>query len=139
MRSTFHESFAQGEIKPPSDRSSGIVFVAVALLVAYLGRANETILFTASGLAGVLAVLTAFAPTLLRPLNLLWFRFSMLLHRIVNPLVMFTIFTVVIIPGGLLMRLWCDPLRARRAPDSNTYWLERSEDGLASSSMRNQF
>ena len=61
---------------------------------------------------------SAFAPALLRPLNLLWFRFSMLLHRVVNPIVMFTIFAVVFVPGGLLMRLWRDPLRARRDPDT---------------------
>ena len=83
MRSNFHESFAQGAIKPPSERSTGIVFVAVALLIAYLRRDNETVLLAAAGVAGVLALLSAFEPALLRPLNILWFRFSMLLHRIV--------------------------------------------------------
>jgi hypothetical protein len=29
MRSNFHENFAQGAIKPPSERSTGVVFVAV--------------------------------------------------------------------------------------------------------------
>ena len=139
MRSNFHESFAPGAIKPPSERSTGIVFVAVALLIAYLHRDNATVLFAAAVVAGVLALLSAFAPALLRPLNILWFRFSMLLHRIVNPLVMFTIFTVVFVPGGLLMRLWRDPLRARRDPELKTYWVERTEDDVVPSSMRHQF
>ena len=139
MRSNFHESFAPGAIKPPSERSTGIVFVAIALLIAYLHRDNATVLFAAAGVAGVLALLSAFAPALLRPLNILWFRFSMLLHRIVNPLVMFTIFTVVFVPGGLLMRLWRDPLRARRDPELKTYWVERTEDDVVPSSMRHQF
>jgi len=139
MRSNFHENFAQGAVKPPSERSTGIVFVAVALLIAYLRRDNETVLFAAASAAGVLALLSAFAPALLRPLNIVWFRFSMLLHRVVNPIVMFTIFALVFVPGGLLMRLWRDPLRARRDPDIKTYWVERTEDDGVPSSMRHQF
>ena len=139
MRSNFHESFAQGAIKPPSERSTGLVFVAVALLIAYLHRDNATVLFVAASVAAVLAMLSAFAPALLRPLNMLWFRFSMLLHRIVNPLVMFTIFAVVFVPGGLIMRLFRDPLRAKRNPETTTYWVERTEDDGVPSSMRHQF
>lgn len=140
MRSNhFHESFAQGAIKPPSERSTGLVFVAVTLLIAYLRRDNPTVLVSAISAAGVLALLSAFAPALLRPLNLLWFRFSMLLHKVVNPIVMFTIFAVVFVPGGLLMRLFRDPLRARRDPEMTTYWVERTEDDAVPSSMRHQF
>lgn len=139
MRSNFHESFAQGAIKPPSERSTGFVFVAVALLIAYLRRDSPAVLVSAICVAGVLALLAAFAPALLRPLNLLWFRFSMLLHKVVNPIVMFTIFAVVFVPGGLLMRFFRDPLRARRDPELKTYWVERAEDDGVPSSMRHQF
>ncbi len=139
MRSNFHESFSQDAVKPPSERSTGLVFVAVALLIAYLRRDHPTVLVSALGAAGALALLSAFAPTLLRPLNLLWFRFSLLLHKVVNPLVMFTIFAVVFVPGGFLMRLFRDPLRARRDPQLTTYWVERTEDDGVPSSMRHQF
>lgn len=139
MRSNFHESFAQGAIKPPSERSTGLVFVVIALLIAYLRRDNPAVLVSAFSAATVLALLAAFAPALLRPLNLLWFRFSLLLHKVVNPIVMFTIFTVVFVPGGLLMRLFRDPLRAKRDPEMMTYWVERTEDDGVPSSMRHQF
>ena len=92
------------------------------------GRDNAAVLVSAVCAGGVLALLSAFAPALLRLPNLLWFRFSMLLQKVVNPIVMFTIFAVVVVPGGLLMRFFRDPLRARRDPKLTTYWVERTGD-----------
>ena len=139
MRLNFHESFAQGAIKPPSERSTGLVLVAVTLLIAYLWHDNPAVLVSAVCAGGVLALLSAFAPALLRPLNLLWFRFSMLLHKVVNPIVMFAIFAVVFVPGGRLMRFFRDPLRARRDPKLTTYWVERTGDDERPCSMQHQF
>jgi hypothetical protein len=137
MGSNFHESFTQDAAKPPSERSTGLVFAAVALLIAYVRRDNAAASVAAISSAGVFALLAAFAPTLLRPLNLLWFRFSMLLQKVVNPLVMFTLFVFVFVPGGLCMRIFSDPLQAQRDPTRTTYWLKRKEDEV--SCMRRQF
>jgi hypothetical protein len=139
MHLNFHESFAQGAIKPPSERSTGLVLVAVILLIAYLWRENPAVLVSAVCAGGVLALLSAFTPALLRPLNLLWFRFSMLLHKVVNPIVMFAMFVVVFVPGGLLMRFFRDPLRARRDPKLTTYWVERTGNDEGPCSMQHQF
>jgi hypothetical protein len=139
MAKNFHESFGAAEIKLPSDRSTGLVFAGVALIVAALWRNDETVLLVSLGIAGVLVVTSLLVPTLLRPLNILWFRFGMLLHRVVNPLVMFIIFAFVFLPGGLLMRLWHDPLRSRRAPDGASYWIDRKAEKTAPQSMTNQF
>lgn len=138
MRSNFYETFTEGATKPPSERSTGFVFVAVAVLIAILRRHNPTVLISASCVAGLLAVVSLFAPKLLKPLNLLWFRFSLVLHRVVNPIVMFTIFAVVFVPAGLLMRFFRDPLKARRDLEASTYWIARMEDDGAGS-MRHQF
>jgi len=138
MRSNFHERLAQDQIKPPSERSTGFVFVAVAVLIAIFQRHNPTVLISASCVAGVLAVVSVLAPKLLKPLNLLWFRFSMLLHRVVNPIVMFTIFAVVFVPAGILMRFWRDPLKAQRDPQASSYWIARTQEDEAGS-MRHQF
>lgn len=138
MGSNFHERFSAGAIPPPSERSTGLVFAVVALVVAVLWRRNPEVLYSASCLAGAFALLAFFAPTLLRPLNLVWFRFSLILHRIVSPIVMFAIFALVFVPGGILMRLWRNPLRPRRMVGAPTYWLERSEEDNAGS-MTNQF
>jgi hypothetical protein len=114
MRTNFHESFAGGEIKPPSERATGFVFTAVAVIAALLWRNSPTVLWLALPIAGALAATSLIAPSLLKPLNFIWFKLGLLLHRIVNPVVMFAIFALVFVPAGFIMRIWRDPLRSRR-------------------------
>jgi hypothetical protein len=91
MPKNFHESFDGGEVRPPSERATGLVFAAVALIVAVLWRNSPTVLWGALGIAAMLAIVSLIAPVLLKPLNMLWFRFGLLLHRVVNPVVMFAV------------------------------------------------
>jgi hypothetical protein len=136
MTTGFHETFAQGEVKPPTDRATGGVFAVVALIVATLWRNSPLVPWVALTLAVALAAASLVYPTLLRPLNWVWFRFGLLLHRVMNPLIMFVIFAVVFVPGGLLMRIWHDPLRSRRAAGGASYWIDRQKNN---GSMANQF
>jgi hypothetical protein len=139
MAKNFHESFSSAEVKLPSDRSVGFTFAGVALVVAWLWRKDEMVLYAALGAAAALALASLTVPILLRPLNVVWFRFGMLLHRIVNPLVMLAVFVLVFLPGGLIMRMRHDPLKLRRPRSATTYWIERSGDEAAPTSMTNQF
>jgi hypothetical protein len=136
MAKNFHEHYALGAAPMPSDRSTGLVFAAVAVIVAYLWRANTTVVVAALLAAGALLLLSLAAPSLLRPLNVLWFRIGLMLHRVVNPLVMLVMFAAIFLPAGLIMRIWHDPLRSRRAAPGASYWIDRS--GMTSS-MSNQF
>jgi hypothetical protein len=135
-RVNFHETFAQGDVKPPSERQTGFVFVAVAALIAVVWRRDPLVLYMATGAGVLLAALSLLAPGILKPLNIAWFQFSLTLHRVMNPLVMLVIFAAVFVPAGALMRLWRDPLRFKRS-DGPSYWIEVG-DGQPSS-MRNQF
>jgi len=139
MSNNFHESFAADEVKPPSERHTGLVFAAVALTIAVLWRHSPTVPWAALGIGAALASLALLAPALLKPLNMLWFRFGLLLHRIVNPIVMFILFALVFVPAGAVMRLWYDPLKLRRAVDASSYWIEREADGHRTGSMTKQF
>jgi hypothetical protein len=127
-----------GQIAPPSARSTGLVFAAVGAVVAVLFRHTPAVWITALAVGGVFLVLALAAPGLLGPLNRAWFRFSLLLNRIVNPVVMLLMFVIVFLPMGLLMRLWRDPLVRRRQPGRATYWVAR-DPAEPGHSMRNQF
>jgi hypothetical protein len=139
MAKNFHESYAADEIKPPSERATGLVFATMAMIVAVLWRNSPTVLWVALGIATVLAAVGLIAPILLKPLNTLWFRFGLLLHRAVNPIVMFAMFALVVVPAGAIMRLWRDPLRSRGVPADSSYWIDRTESCDAAKSMINQF
>lgn len=136
MAKTFHENFERPELPLPSDRSTGLVFTGVALVVAYLWRGDSTVFSVALGTAAVLAFVSFLIPRLLRPLNIVWMRFALLLSRVVNPVVMLLLFAVTIVPAGLLMQLGYDPLRRKRKSEGS-YWIDRKRD--AASSMTNQF
>ncbi|MDX2259711.1 MAG: hypothetical protein NW205_12455 [Hyphomicrobiaceae bacterium] len=139
MAGRFHETYTDGHVEPPSPRATGIVFTVVALIVAYFWRSDATVLFTALTVAGVLTVLAAFAPAVLGPLNIAWFRFGLALHTVMNPVIMFVLFAVLIVPAGLLMQAVRDPLRRNRTGGDGTYWIGRAANPTPPSSMSNPF
>jgi hypothetical protein len=58
----------------------------------------------------------------------------------VNPIVMALVFFGTVLPTGLVMRaLGRDPLRLKRRPNVNSYWIERRPPGPAPESMKDQF
>jgi len=136
MHNDFHESYRRGEPKPPSERSAGITFAVVGVIIAAIWRHNVVTPWVALSGASVFATLSMFAASLLKPLNLIWFRFGLLLQRIVNPVVMFAMFALVFVPAGFIMRIWSDPLRSRRITENSSYWIKRQPADIGS--MRNQ-
>ena len=138
MSGGVHDPLITSKIKPPSPRGTGIVFTAVALIVAVIFRRNAPVWIGACGVAAVFAILTVAKPALLGPLNRAWFKLSQLINRIVNPIVMLLMFVVAFVPMGFLMRMWRDPLLRRRQPEAKSYWVVR-ERSPAGHSMKNQF
>ncbi len=138
MSGGFHEPLVTTKIKPPSERGTGIVFAVVALIVAVLFRDTAVVWIGAVSIAALLLVVSFAKPVLLARLNRAWFRLSLLLSRIVNPVVMLAIFIVAFVPTGLLMRVWRDPLVRRRRPELASYWVAR-DPAEPGHSMRNQF
>src|SRR5262245_430110 len=139
MSRNFHESYAQANVKPPSERSTGLVFTVLALIVAAWSRTLPVMPWVTLGVAGALVSLSLLAPKALKPLSLIWFQIGLLLHRIVNPIVMFAMFVLVFVPAGLIMRIWHDPLKSRRAVPGATYWIDRAASVQDARSMTNQF
>ena len=138
MRKDFHETYIEQEGEPPSERSTGLVFAAVSAIVGAVFWRDMTVLAICAALCLGFIVVSLAAPALLRPLNLAWFRFSLLLNRIVNPIVLGLMFLAAIVPFGLIMRLWRDPLQRNRTKGS-TYWIERKPKSSETDSMTNQF
>jgi len=112
---------------------------ALALLALINGWHDER-LWRWELAAAVLFLLAAgIKPSSLHPLNLIWMKLGLLLHRIVNPIVMGLLFFGTIWPTGLVMRLrGRDLLRLKREPASDTYWIAR-EPGPQPETMRDQF
>ena len=124
-----------------SDKAFGIVFCVVFLLVAlYPLVGGSPIRLWSLGVAALFLAAAFLAPRLLAPLNVIWTKFGLLLHRIVSPIALLIVFCLAVIPTGLLIRLrGKDLLRLRLEPDAKTYWIERDPPGRADQQMKKQF
>lgn len=138
--STHEPAETRTEVKMGSERAFGIVFAIVFALIALWPLLGGGGVRPWAAATGALFLGAAFlAPRALKPLNVLWFRFGMLLHRIVSPIVMGFLFFVTVTPIGLLMRaLGKDLLRLERS-DAKSYWIERDPPGPPPESMTKQF
>jgi len=142
MKQSTHEVFARDErIVAGSDRSFGFVmaaaFAAVTLLnVWHVGRVWPW----TGGVAALFLAAALLRPAKLHPLNLIWLKFGLLLHRVVNPVIMTLLFYGTVLPTGLVMRmLGKDLLRLKREPGADSYWIVRQPPGPAPETMKDQF
>jgi hypothetical protein len=137
-----HEDYSRSE--PPkgsSNRAFGLVFAALFLVIALLpvisGRTPRSWSLVVSVAFCVIALA---APRILAPLNHLWTRFGLLLHRIVSPVTLGLMFFVIVTPTGLILRaLGKDPLRLKFDRSARSYWVDRQPPGPAPGSLRDQF
>jgi hypothetical protein len=137
-----HESNTpHSEVKRGSDRNFGLVFVGFFCLIAasmawYGNNSYKYYLLVAF----VLCIISIVSPNILRPLNILWFKFGMVLHQIISPIILGLLFFTVVTPTGLLMRIFGKrPLNLRFDSKLSTYWVIRNPPGPQSDSFKNQF
>jgi len=137
-----HEAFERDEeIVAGSDRSFGLVMAGAFSVVTALNawHAGRIWPWTA-GVAAAFLVAALMRPALLNPLNRLWLKFGLLLHRIVNPVIMALVFYGTVLPTGLVLRaMGKDLLRLRREPEADSYWIVRTPPGPAPETMKDQF
>ncbi len=125
------------DIKIGSNRSFGIVFFLVFLLIAiYPLLSGEGVRLWSLAIATIFFILGIINSSLLSPLNKIWFKFGLLLGRFISPLVMGLIFFLVVTPIALLMKLLKKDLLNLKFNKDNTYWIVKSGP---KSKMKNQF
>ena len=73
---------------------------------------------------------------ILTPLNKLWFKFGILLGKLISPFVMGIIFFLVVTPIGLIMRLLGKDVLNLKYSKNKSYWIEKNGP---KSKMKNQF
>ena len=125
------------EIKIGSNKSFGIVFFVVFLLIATYPLINKGDLRVWSLIISLIFLVLGLANSkILTPLNKLWFRFGIFLGKIFSPLIMGIIFFLVVTPIGLIMRLLKKDILALKYNKKKSYWIEKTGP---KSKMKNQF
>ena len=125
------------DIKISSNRSFGIVFCVVFLIIAlYPLTYSGDLRIWSIIISLIFLVLGILNSKLLAPLNKLWFRFGIFLGKIVSPIIMGIIFFLVVTPIGLIMRILGKDVLSLKYNNNKSYWIEKNDP---KSKMKNQF
>ena len=125
------------KIKVGSNRSFGFVFSIVFLLIALWPLLNNSEIRIWSLIISAIFLILGFLNSIiLNPLNILWFKFGLLLGKLISPLVMGLIFFCVVTPIGILMKIFMKDLLKLKYNNKNSYWVDKNEP---KSKMSDQF
>ena len=121
-----------------NNRSFGILFFIVFFTIGLwplLSSKDPILFFIIIAIAFLILGLTN--SQFLTPINKLWIKFGELLGRIIAPIVMFIIYSIILTPLSLLIRIsGKDLLKLKYLKKSNSYWIKRNKD---LGSMNKQF
>ena len=125
------------DVKIGSNKSFGIVFFVFFFIISLypmLGGGNLSIWSLAISI--IFLILGLFNSKILSPLNKMWFKFGIVLGKIVSPIIMGIIFFFVVTPIGYLMRLFKKDVLSLKFNENKSYWVEKNGP---KSKMKNQF
>ena len=125
------------DIKLGSNRSFGIVFFLVFFLIGLFPLTYQgEIRLWSIVISIIFLILGLLKSRILTPFNIIWFKFGILLAKVISPLIMAIIFFLVVTPIGLFMRLIRKDLLNLKVKNNFSYWIKK--DG-PKSKMKNQF
>ena len=127
----------QDDFKIGTNRSFGIVFCLVFIIISFYPLLdNESIRLWSFVVSLIFLILGILNSKILSPLNRAWFKFGVLLGKVISPIIMGIIFFLVVTPTGFIMRLLGKDVLNLKFSGVKSYWIEKSGP---KSKMKNQF
>ena len=125
------------KIKLPSNKSFGLVFFIVFLIIAIWPLlSGKEISYWLLIISVVFLILGLIKSKILTPLNKIWFKIGILLGNIVSPVVLGVIFFLVVTPTSIIMKILRKDLLNLKKNNNNSYWIEKNNQR---NRMKNQF
>ena len=127
----------QNKIKIGSNRSFGIVFFVVFLIISIWPLLDEKELRYWSLIVSIIfLILGILKSNILTPLNKVWFKFGILLGNIISPIIMAFVFFLVVTPISLIMKIFGKDILNLKKNKNSSYWIKKDKQ---SGTMRKQF
>ena len=124
-------------IKLPSNRSFGIIFFIVFLIIALWPlKNNGDVRIIPICISLIFLILGLFNSNLLKPLNLLWMKFGLMLGKIIAPIVMMIVFFIFLTPLSFVVKLFGKDLLNIKFIKKKSYWIKRN---TSFGTMKRQF
>jgi hypothetical protein len=114
------------DIKVSSIKSFGIVFFLVFIIIALYPLLNENSIRVWSLVLSLIFLFLGIANSpLLKPLNLIWFKFGISLGKFIAPIVMSIVYFIVVFPTFLLLKLFKrNYLNIKYEKNKSSYWID---------------
>ena len=124
-------------MKNSSNKSFGILFFIVFLIIGLwpLYHSSPIKLWLVI-VAVIFLILGLLNSRILSPFNKVWVKFGELLGKIIAPIVMFTVFFVILTPLSLVVRIFKKDLLKVKYSKEKSYWIKREKN---IGSMKKQF
>ena len=127
----------QNKIKIGSNRSFGIVFFVVFLIISIWPLLDEKELrYWPLIVSIIFLILGILKSNILTPLNKAWFKFGILLGNIISPIIMAFIFFLVVTPISFIMKIFGKDILNLKKNNNSSYWIKKDKQSV---SMRKQF
>ena len=125
-------------IKPSSIRGFGIVFFIVFTIIAFYPLLNNHGIRFWSLIIGFIFLFLGLANSpLLKPLNLIWFKFGLFLGKLIAPTIMGIVYFIVVFPTFLMLKLFKrNYLNIKYERNKSSYWINVNNK---QNTMRDQF
>lgn len=130
------------EISLPSDRTFGFFFAFIFFCLAsgcYFWWQSKVGSIIFALLTLLTTVLGFVAPSKLRWFNIHWMKFGLLIGKIINPLILLTLFFFVISPFAIVIKVFKRDELVLKKRRVDSYWKPRIERELKPDRFFNQF
>ena len=128
----------KNKIKIPSEKSFGLVFFAVFLIIGYYFYDKNKLISISSYFISLFLLTSSFffKKILIKP-NLIWFKFGIILSKITSPIVIFLLYFGIIVPTSIIyFFLKKKQYEKKISKKQKTYWIIRDKPPL---SMEEQY
>tara|TARA_Y100000591_G_C21545106_1_gene550852 strand:- start:14 stop:397 length:384 start_codon:yes stop_codon:yes gene_type:complete len=120
-----------------SNKNFGLTFFIVFLIISFWPLMhNDQIRIWSLVIALIFLILGMSNSKILTSLNTIWFKFGLILGKIVSPIVMGIIFFLIVTPISIIMRILGKDLLNLKYNNRKSYWIEKRGP---KSKMKNQF
>ncbi len=106
----------------------GVVLIGIAAFVWWRRDWQAgTLIYSLAGVGGALVVFGLLLPQILLPLYRFWMALAVVLGYVMTRVILTLVFFFVVLPIGLLLRLFGKDLLHRKLdPDATSYWIQRA-------------
>lgn len=118
----------RNDVKIGSEKSFGIVFFIVFMIIGVFAyKKSFVISISLFSISLFFLISGLFFSKFLKKPNILWFKFGLLLSSFTSPIIMFLLYTCVVIPTGIFYNFLKKKQYTKRIDNKlDTYWIDRN-------------